>query len=68
MKTKMFWMMLALLALASPVFAQGGGAPSGVGNNFWAWVAAAFPMAIASGLCGLAQARVRFWQDPPSRD
>jgi F-type H+-transporting ATPase subunit c len=51
---KRMMLLLALLLLASPmIFAQGGGtAPSTGGSVLWA---AAIGMAIASGLCGLAQ-------------
>lgn len=51
-----FLLLLAILAFASPIFAQtGGAAPAGTTN--WAPVAAVFAMAIASGLCGLAQGK-----------
>lgn len=55
--TKKFLMLLALLLLASTVmFAQtpGGTAPV---TGWWVSVSAGFGMAIASGLCGLAQAK-----------
>jgi F-type H+-transporting ATPase subunit c len=48
-------MALFLLVAASPVFAQGGG--SGVGTGELRFVGAAVGMAIASGLCGLAQGK-----------
>ena len=57
MKTKLFLMLGALMALASPMFAQGGAAAAGAGNNYWIWIASGFSMAFASGLCGLAQAK-----------
>jgi F-type H+-transporting ATPase subunit c len=44
--------MLALSALASPMMAQEAG-----GGASWRGPAAVFAMAIASGLCGLAQAK-----------
>jgi F-type H+-transporting ATPase subunit c len=61
MTKKTMWM-LALLVLASPViFAQ---APDPADTNAiaqahaqWKAIAAGFSMAIASGLCGLAQAK-----------
>ena len=56
----MKWMLLALLVLvcASPIFAQTGAAPaSGAGAVNWVAISAGFSMAIASGLCGLAQAK-----------
>lgn len=57
MKTKMFFLMLAMMFLAVPMFAQeaGGGA---AGSNSWAVpVTAGFSMAIASGLCALGQGK-----------
>jgi F-type H+-transporting ATPase subunit c len=44
---------LAAMFLAVPAFAQGG---SSAGTN-WVAITAGFSMAIASGLCGLGQAR-----------
>ncbi|HEV2114279.1 MAG TPA: ATP synthase F0 subunit C [Terriglobales bacterium] len=43
----------ALLCWAAPVFAQGG---AGGGTN-WVAITSGFAMAIASGLCGLGQAK-----------
>lgn len=57
MKAKLFLLMLALSALAGPVFAQGGAPAAGGDTRFWIWISSGFPMAIASGLCGLAQAK-----------
>ena len=54
MKSRLF-LMLALLAVATPVFAQGGGAAAG-GTN-WVAITSGFAMAIASAVCGLAQAK-----------
>ncbi len=56
MKTKFLLMLLAVLILATPMFAQGG-SPAPESNRHWIWIASGFSMAIASGLCGLAQAR-----------
>jgi F-type H+-transporting ATPase subunit c len=50
----MFLTIMALLLIASPVFAQGGA--SGVTGNLGV-VGAIVGMAIASGLCGLAQGK-----------
>ena len=47
---------LALLAFASPVFAQGGAAAAGPGVN-WIAVTSGFAMAIASSVCALAQGK-----------
>ena len=48
---------IVLFALASPIFAQGtGAAPAAAGVN-WVAITSGFAMAIASGLCGLAQAK-----------
>ncbi len=51
MKTKLMVLMLLLLC-ASPIFAQ---APGG-GTN-WVAITSGFSMAIASAVCGLAQAK-----------
>jgi F-type H+-transporting ATPase subunit c len=56
MKTKLFLLLAAALVLASPMFAQGGTAPA-ADNHYWIWIASGFSMAIASGLCGLAQGK-----------
>jgi F-type H+-transporting ATPase subunit c len=50
MKTKLMLLMLALFAFASPTFAQG------TGTN-WVAITSGFSMAIASAVCGLAQAK-----------
>ena len=49
------WMLvaLALFVFASPIFAQG----TAAGGTNWVAITSGFAMAIASGLCGLAQAR-----------
>ncbi len=58
MKLKLFWMGLAGLVLAAPMFGADQ-VPAAVasGNVHWILLAAAFAMAIASGLCGLAQGK-----------
>jgi F-type H+-transporting ATPase subunit c len=56
MKTKMFFLMIAMMFLAVPMFAQGGGSAA-AGSNQWVAVTAGFSMAIASGLCALAQGK-----------
>jgi F-type H+-transporting ATPase subunit c len=56
MKTKMFFMMIAMMFLAIPMFAQGTGTAAG-GGNIWVPVTAGFSMAIASGLCALGQGK-----------
>ena len=48
------FMALAFMFLAVPVFAQGGEAASAVN---WVAITAGFSMAIASAVCGLAQAK-----------
>ena len=59
MKTKLTFLVLTLMAMATPIFAQNAGA--GGGNNApgaWQRLAAAYiAMGIASGLCGLGQGR-----------
>jgi F-type H+-transporting ATPase subunit c len=54
MKAKWVLLALVLLVFASPVFAQTG-APAAATN--WVAITSGFSMAIASGLCGLAQAK-----------
>ena len=44
---------ITLLMIASPASAQSGG----MSDKAWGFVAAGFAMAIASGICGLAQAK-----------
>lgn len=55
MKVKMILLLALLLIAASPIFAQGGTAAPAA--NPWAPVGAVIGMAIASGLCGLAQGK-----------
>lgn len=60
MKTKLTFLALALIAMATPIFAQdaaaGGSGKNGPGS--WQRLAAAYiAMGIASGLCGLGQGR-----------
>ena len=57
MKLKLFWMGVAGLVLAAPMFGQQQPAAAASGNVHWILLAAAFAMAIASGLCGLAQGK-----------
>src|SRR5258707_5666944 len=54
MNTKLFMMALEIFVLASPMFAQTSGADE---VNKWVAITSGFSMAIASGLCGLAQAK-----------
>jgi len=56
MRTKLFLLLIALLAVASPMFAQGG-APAPASNVHWVWITSGFSMAIASAICGLAQSK-----------
>ncbi|MGH9722761.1 MAG: ATP synthase F0 subunit C [Bryobacteraceae bacterium] len=53
MNPRMFLLLMALFVLAVPVFAQ---QPGSQGTN-WVAITSGFSMAIASGLCGLAQAK-----------
>jgi len=57
MKTKLFFLAMALMFCAVPMFAQGGAATSAEGGTSWVPVAAGFAMAIGSGLCALGQGR-----------
>jgi F-type H+-transporting ATPase subunit c len=54
MKVKLMLLALVLLAFASPIFAQ---TPGAAGGTNWVAITSGFSMAIASGLCGLAQAK-----------
>lgn len=51
MNPKLFLTLLALFVFASPMMAQDGSATN------WVAISSGFSMAIASGLCGLAQAK-----------
>ncbi len=54
----MFLAILAVLLIATPMFAQGtGAAPSGAPAGYLKPALAGIGMAIASGLCGLGQGR-----------
>ena len=55
MRMKYIFATLAALLISVPAFAQGAAAASPAAQ--WVPIAAAFGMAIASGLCGLAQGR-----------
>jgi F-type H+-transporting ATPase subunit c len=55
MKNKLMLLALTLMALASPIFAQGQGGSSGADNYHSA--AAFLAVGIASGLCGLGQGK-----------
>jgi F-type H+-transporting ATPase subunit c len=57
MKTKLMLLALMLMALSSPIFAQTPGAVTAVPGTNWVAITSGFAMAIASGLCGLAQAK-----------
>lgn len=57
MKFKTILLMLALFALASPIFAQTGAAAAPATGVNWIAITAGFAMAIASGLCALGQGR-----------
>jgi F-type H+-transporting ATPase subunit c len=54
MNSKIFLIALALFVFASPIFAQSTGHDETVK---WVAITSGFSMAIASGLCGLAQAK-----------
>jgi len=56
MRFKTLLILLALFAIAAPLFAAESGAPGG-SDRQWIYISAGFSMAIASGLCGLAQAK-----------
>ncbi|MBK7928651.1 MAG: ATP synthase F0 subunit C [Bryobacterales bacterium] len=54
MKLKSILFLMALMLVAAPVFAQEGAAAASAGGFH---LSTAFAMAIASGLCGLAQGK-----------
>ena len=56
MKARMFLILMALFAFASPIFAQSAGSNESDVLMYSA-IAAGFSMAIASAACGLAQAK-----------
>ena len=55
MKSKLVFLVMTLMALASPIFAQGQGDTAM--NNSYRMAAAYLSVGIASGLCGLGQGR-----------
>ena len=59
MTKKLFFLMTLLLVFSALAFAQGTqGTPGNpTANGHWVPISAGFSMAIASGLCGLAQAK-----------
>ena len=54
MNRKMIFVVLALMVFATPIFAQ---TPGDAEVIKWVAITSGFSMAIASGLCGLAQAK-----------
>ncbi len=50
MNTKLFFLVLALFVFATPIFAADG-------STNWVAITSGFSMAIASSVCGLAQAK-----------
>ncbi len=52
-----FIALLALMTMAMPAYAQGGGTAAAGGAN-WVAIASGFGIAIAAGLAGLGQGRV----------
>ena len=58
MTKKLFFLLALLLMCSAAAFAQTGGTPGNpTPGGHWVPIAAGFSMAIASGLCGLAQAK-----------
>jgi len=53
-KLSYLFMVLSVMGFAAPAFAQGGAA---AGATNWVAITAGFSMAIASAVCGLAQAK-----------
>jgi F-type H+-transporting ATPase subunit c len=58
MKVKLLFCLLALFVFASPIFAQEAAATgTPEASRHWVAITAGFSMAIASAVCGLAQAK-----------
>ena len=55
--TKRMLFLLALLIVASPLFAQTGAAAPAPGGYWWVAIGACIGMAIGSGLCALGQGK-----------
>ena len=55
--TKKMMFLLALLAIATPMFAQGTGGGAAATSNWWVSIGAGIGMGIASGLCALGQGK-----------
>jgi len=56
-KLAFLFLTLVLLLIASPAFAQGEASAGGSSSVNWVALTSGFAMAIASGVCGLAQGR-----------
>lgn len=56
-KLAFLFLTVVLLLIASPAFAQGEAAAGGGSSVNWVALTSGFAMAIASGVCGLAQGR-----------
>lgn len=56
MNAKRALLIVALLALATPLFAAEQ-AEAAAPNRHWIWITSGFAMAIVSSVCGLAQAK-----------
>ena|SRR5215471_3885265 len=54
--TMIIFALMALMMMAMPAYAQGGGSSAGGAN--WVAIASGFGIAIAAGLAGLGQGRV----------
>jgi F-type H+-transporting ATPase subunit c len=57
MTKKVFFLLALLMLVSSAAFAQTAPAEASATNTHWVPAIVAFSMAIASGLCGLAQAK-----------
>jgi len=56
MKNRLAMLGMGLIAMASPMFAQGAAAPA-AGSSDWRLAMAYLAMGIAAGLCGLGQGK-----------
>ena len=57
MKTKLYLILLAMFAIACPLFAQAGGTAPAAAPTNWIAIASGFSMAIASAGCALGMGR-----------
>lgn len=57
MKNRLTMLGMGLVAMASPMLAQGAATPAAAGSSDWRLAMAYLAMGIAAGLCGLGQGK-----------